>query len=204
MSEITAIAGTVTNEVTGLPASGVCVYLYVHGGARTSDPGVCTGPSGQYVLPVASAGSYDVAFFDPSGSYATQWSSDEYFQAQANAVGVVAKQLTQGVNAAMLPLGAISGTVTGTGSTATCVYADYASGPEAGDYAGLGACTDGSGDYTIAGMLPGLTYKVGFYPPGESTPTDNWYNGATSETTATAVAVSAGQTTTGIDNANHS
>jgi len=203
MPEITAITGTVTDSVTSAPIANVCVYLYAHGGARTTDPGVCTGADGTYVLPVATAGSYDVAFIDTGGTHATQWETNQYFQPQANAVTVIANQLTQGTNAALQPYGAISGTVTGTGNTATCVYADYASGPNIGQYAGIGSCTDSSGDYTLTPILPGLTYKIGFYPPGKVAPTDNWYNAATSEATATPVTVNAGQTTTGINNANH-
>ena len=203
MGEITAITGTVTDSVTAAPIANVCVYLYAHGGARTADPGVCTGSSGTYVLPVAATGSYDVAFLDTSGAHATQWSSGQDFQAQATAVTVTANHLSAGTNAAMRAFGAISGTVTGTGNTATCVYADYASGPKALLYTGVGSCTNASGVYTLPNLLAGLTYKIGFYPPGKASPTNNWYNGAASEATATAVAVSAGQTTTGINNANH-
>jgi len=118
-------------------------------------------------------------------------------------VTVVANHLTTGTNTTMPPFGAITGTVTGTGNTATCVYADYASGPNIGQYSGIGSCTNSSGAYTLTHLLPGLTYKIGFYPPGKATPTDNWYNAATSEATATPVTVNAGQTTTGINNANH-
>ena len=202
MGEITAITGTITDSVTNAPIANVCVYPYAHGGARTADVGVCSDAQGHYRLPIAAAGSYDVAFLDTSGVHATQWSAGQDFQAQATAVTVTANHLTT-TNAAMRAFGAISGTVTGTGSTATCVYADYASGPNTLQYSGAGSCTNGSGVYTLSKLLPGLTYKIGFYPPGKATPTNNWYNGAATEATATAVAVSAGQTTTGINNANH-
>ncbi len=194
------IAGSVTDSVTHAPLAGICVYLYTTAGVRTSDPGTCTNAAGNYVMAVANPGSYDVAFFDPSATYLTQWSGGSYTQAGATAVTVTAGQLTGGVGAAMSMPGSITGTVThasGGGAYASvCVYADNApTGSSTGSYTGIGSCTDSTGSFTLSGFAPG-TYKLGYYPPGQASPTTHWYNNASSEATATVVTVTSGATTT--------
>lgn len=100
---VTTITGTVTDHASGSPISGVCVYLYAAGGSRTADPGVCTGADGTYRLPVAAAGSYNVAFLDPTAAHATQWYNGAATQAGATAVSVTANQSTPNINASMTP-----------------------------------------------------------------------------------------------------
>ena len=194
------IAGSVTDSVTHAPIAGICVYLYTTAGARTTDPGTCTNAAGNYVMAVANPGSYDVAFFDPSATYPTQWSGGSYTQGGATAVTVTAGQLTGGVGAAMSMPGSITGTVThasgGGAYAAVCVYADNApTGSSTGPYAGIGACSDTSGSFTLSGFAPG-TYKLGYYPPGQASPTTHWYDNASSEATAKVVTVTSGATTT--------
>lgn len=69
-----------------------------------------------------------------------------------------------------------------------CVYVDRLDG----SYAQLSSCTGADGTYAFAGVSP-EGYKLGYYPPGEPSPTRFWYLGASSEATATPVEVGAGE-----------
>ena len=102
MTEPTEITGTVTSA-SGTPLANICVYLYASGpsGARTGDTGTCTNSSGQYSMPVASAGSYNVVFYDPQGLYLTQWYRGQATEATANPITVTGGATTAGVDAAM-------------------------------------------------------------------------------------------------------
>jgi acid phosphatase len=203
MTEMTGVAGKVTDSSTGQAVSGVCVYPYSTSGVRTADSGTCTDANGNYVLSLG-AGSYEIAFYDPAGKYMTQWANGQASQAGANTVTVTAGQ-TAIANAAMVGLGTLTGSVTQatSGSPAyagVCVYLDTApAGSASGAYAGFGACTDSSGAFTMSGIPPG-TYKAGYYTPGQpqgagAAPTGHWYNGAASEATATVITVTSDQST---------
>ncbi|HLI55652.1 MAG TPA: hypothetical protein VKY26_01340, partial [Actinomycetota bacterium] len=103
LSDVTLITGTVTDQASGLPVANICLYLYAAGGARTADPGVCTLSNGSYALPVAAAGSYDVAFVDPTATHTTQWWNGAATQGAATPVPVTANQTAGGINAALAP-----------------------------------------------------------------------------------------------------
>lgn len=198
MAEVTGVSGVVTDSVTGAPLANICVYPYTTGGTRTADTGTCTNADGSYILPL-SAGSYDLAFFDPAGSYQTQWSGGSTTQGGATAVTVVSGQ-TASSSPQMNQLATITGAVTQStaGNAAypgVCVYLDdYPSGA----FSGYGNCTQSNGVFTITGVAPG-SYTVGYYTPSQpqgpgAPPTGYWYNGASSEATATPVQVSPGTT----------
>ena len=194
------ISGTVTHAA-GAPLANVCVYLYGSGasGARTSDPGVCTNSSGVYVLNVAAAGSYNVAFFDPSGNYVTQWYSGAGSEASASPVSVSSGGQTMGVDAVMSGTTEITGTVTnasGAPLSNICVYL-YGSGASGARTSDTGVCTDATGAYAMDVASAG-SYNVGFYDPSGNYLTQ-WYSGSASEAGATAVSVTAGAHTTGIN-----
>jgi protocatechuate 3,4-dioxygenase beta subunit len=199
-AEPTEIAGTVTNG-SGSPVANVCVYLYGSGpaGARTGDTGTCTDASGDYVMNVAAAGSYNVAFYDPSGTYLTQWYAGASSEAGATAVSVTAGAVTSGVNATMSGSTEIAGTVTngsGTGLANICVYL-YGSGAGGARTGDPGTCTDASGNYVMS-VAAGGSYNVAFFDPSGGYNTQ-WYSGAGSEASATAVSVTAGAHTTGVN-----
>jgi protocatechuate 3,4-dioxygenase beta subunit len=195
------ITGTVTSA-SSTPLANVCAYLYASGptGGRTTDKGVCTNSAGQYTMPVAAAGSYNVVFEDSTGTYPYQWYHGQTSEATANAVTVTAGATTSGVNATLtLPSTAITGTVTN-GSSAplanVCVYL-YHSGPTGGRTSDKGVCTNSAGRYTMPVAAAG-SYNVVFEDSTGTYPYQ-WYNGQTSEATASPVTVTAGATTSGVN-----
>jgi protocatechuate 3,4-dioxygenase beta subunit len=196
MTGVTQITGTVTNS-SSTPVANVCVYLYGAGatGARTSDPGACTNSAGQYTMHVAAAGSYNVAFFDPSGTYVTQWSRGQASEATANPVVVTAGATTTGVNAALTGVTRIVGTVTNTSGTPLsniCVYL-YAAGATGARTSDTGVCTNAAGGYSMPVAAAG-SYNVAFFDPS-GTHATVWANGHPSEATANPVAVTSGAQT---------
>jgi protocatechuate 3,4-dioxygenase beta subunit len=200
MSGPTQITGTVTST-SGAPLSNVCVYLYASGGtgARTGDTGVCTNSAGQYAMNVATAGSYNVAFYDPSGTFPTQWYNGAASEAAATLVTVSSGAVTSGIDATMSGPTQITGTVTsGSGAPLSnvCVYL-YASGATGARTGDTGTCTNSSGQYVMNVASPG-SYNVAFYDPSGTFPTQ-WYNGAASEAAATPVTVSSGAVTSAIN-----
>ncbi len=209
MGEVQAVTGTVTDAHTDAAIAGVCAYLYTTAGQRTADPGTCTGANGTYTMPVATPGTYVIGFLDPSGTHVTTWSGGATTEASATPVTVIA-----GTNTADVAMGEVQGiagvvtsSATGQGLSGVCVYADYASGPNAGSYSGVGSCTGADGSYLLSGLAAG-TYAIGYYLPGQAQggsapPTTYWYDGtgtttATTEAASTPVAVVAGVTTPGI------
>jgi hypothetical protein len=200
LTGVTQITGKVTNGA-GTPVANVCVYLYAAGatGARTSDPGACTTAAGTYTMGVSAAGSYNVAFFDPSGTYVTQWATGKASEATANPVVVTAGATTAAVNATLTGVTRITGTVTSMSGTALpniCVYL-YASGATGARTADPGVCTNASGSYSLP-VAAGGSYNVAFYDPS-GTYVTQWANGKSSEASANAVTVTSGAQTAGVN-----
>jgi hypothetical protein len=194
LGEVQGISGTVTEAGTAKPIAGVCVYVYTTGGDRTSDPAVCTDSQGRYAQPVATTGSYDLAFYDPSGSHNTIWSGNAADEAHATPVAVTANRTTAGADAAMTGIQGISGTVTDakTGFTVSgaCVYLYTPGGHRTSD---PGVCTGSGGTYVLPVASAG-SYLVAFVDPsGDHVPT--WSGNAGDEAHATPVTVSTARST---------
>jgi hypothetical protein len=191
------ITGMVTDAHTHVPLSGICASLYTTAGVRTADPQACSDSNGSYTMTVASSGSYDVAF---SGSpYVAQWYNTQATQGSATAVTVAAGATTPGIDAAMVPqpgniTGMVSDAHTHVALSGICASLYTTAGVRTGDPQ---ACTDTHGSYSMAVASPG-SYKVSFSGANYST---QWYNGAATQGAATAVAISPGATTPGIDGA---
>ncbi len=104
------ITGTVTDAVSQADLANICVYLYPVGNGSTASAATCTLAGGGYNLGGVASGSYDVAFADPSGAYATQWytgsAGGATSQSGATAVTVPTGNGTlSGINAAMSEAG---------------------------------------------------------------------------------------------------
>jgi hypothetical protein len=193
----TSVQGTVTDSVSHAPLGNVCAYLYRASDGGYSGYGTCTDAAGQYVLNGMPAGSYVLGFYDSTGQHLTQWSAAKATKAAADPFTLTQGQSLTGVGASMDALASISGTVRNASAqpvSNVCVYADDATG----SYTGLGSCTDSSGQFTITGFAPG-SYKIAYYPPGTASPSPYWYPNASSEQTASAVTLTAGQHASGID-----
>ena len=202
------VSGRVTDAQTGAPIAGVCVYLYTIAGVRTADTGFCTDTNGYYTESVATPGTYDVAFFDPSGLHITQWSGGAALQTGATAVTIAANTDTVGVNAPMAPavtmgiMGSVTNAATGAPLPGVCVYLYTLAGTRTSD---PGTCTSpNNGNYLMNVASPG-TYKVAFTDPSGGPLASNgnyyatqWFGGAATEVAATTVTVTSGKATENI------
>lgn len=192
-----SISGTVTDENTGEFLDDVCVEfvdaLYGPFGI------VCTDSSGSYVIDGLPPGEYKLHVYDfGSRGYLDEWYDDQLDFDSADFVTVTADQKTQGVDVALGLGGSVNGTVTSenTGEPLedVCVrlYAD--------SYDGGGMDrTDASGQYTVDGLRAD-DYRVFFrdcnYPVAY---VSEWYDAEPDIGSATLVAVTAKEKTTGID-----
>jgi hypothetical protein len=203
------LTGDVTNASGGAALANMCVYLYPVGVSTNASYATCTGANGTYALNGVAPGSYDVAFADPAGVYATQWynatSGGAATQSGASAVTLTGGQLTSGIDAALSQVaqGAVSGTVTdasgGAGLTNMCVYLYPVGVSSAASYA---SCSTSGGSYQIGGVASG-SYDVAFADPSGAY-TTQWYTGsaggASSQSGAVAITVPSGnQTLSGIN-----
>ena len=222
-----ATAGGVTGTVddaSSHPLDGVNVEIFSPGGSYAG--AATTGPSGTYSVPGLMTGTYDVCFLastasEPTGGSSTTGYLDQCYNdvswngtsspSGTTAVEVEAGSNTVGINAALATAGGISGTVDDASShpldgVAVDVYS--AGGSEVGY-----GTTGSNGTYAVQGLTTG-TYDVCFAastygePTGGSSATgylDQCYknvswDGSTSEASgATAIEVTAGSNTSGIN-----
>jgi hypothetical protein len=182
-----SVQGLVTDSVTGLPLSGVCVYLYLTSGSYAGT-GSCTTVAGGYALTGVAVGSYTVAVFDPSGSHPTTWFGGVMSQSGASSFEVSEGVVSSNVDVAVGELPGISGVVrdaaTAGGVVGACVYATQTVGG-AGHYATCVTSADGS--YGLTGLATG-SYDIAFFDPA-----------GLHITTHVAATVAAGVTTTGVN-----
>jgi hypothetical protein len=195
------ITGTVKSS-TGAVLQGICVTAGPANGVGERSWSGVTGSNGTYSVAGLPTGSYAVAFEPGCGSgpnWLEQWSKDSSTLAGAQSVSVKAGSTTAGVDAALLPGGEITGTVTapgGAGLPGICVYAVTRSGRTLA-YASSGT----GGAYVLAG-LPTGSYDVEFEAACEFTSANyatQWWNGAATQAVATGVAVTAGKTVAAIN-----
>ena len=193
-----AISGTVQSDGTDL--AGICVSAQATGSSGGSGFAT-TGSDGTYSITGLPADDYEVEFSTGcgnSGNYETQWYDNVSSESSATPVSVTAGSTTSGINDDLAVAGAISGTVQsdGTDLAGICVSAQAT-----GSSGGSGFATTGSdGTYSITG-LPADDYEVEFSTGcGNSGNYETqWYDNVSSESSATPVSVTAGSTTSGID-----
>jgi lysophospholipase L1-like esterase len=197
------LSGTVTDAITGSPIEGVCVYADSRDGG-SGYGSATTASDGTYTIVGLATGSYVVEFSPCEGSstnYLTQFYDDATDEASATAVSVTAGGGTVGIDAALQQSatfwGTVTDAVTGEPIEGVCVYADPSDGGS-----GSGAATTASdGTYTIDTGLAAGSYEVEFDPceGSGSSYVKQFYDGATSESSAKAVNVTAGASTESID-----
>ncbi|MGI8761621.1 MAG: carboxypeptidase regulatory-like domain-containing protein [Jatrophihabitantaceae bacterium] len=215
-----AISGTV-RDASG-PVSNVQIDIFDSSGNQLYNEYVSTGSDGTYTVTGLAAGSYFVCF-NSSGSsgfsatgYLDQCYSGKAWDGQtppmsatATAVAVSTGAVTSKVNATLAPAGAIAGTVRDASGPVSSVQVEVFDAQGNLLY-NDGASTGSDGTYTVPGLAAG-SYFVCFNASGASgsSPTgyldqcysaDAW-DGQTPPTsaTATAVVVSNGALTPGID-----
>ena len=197
-----SIAGVVESS-TG-PLADICVTVQTIDGAFAGASS--SGSDGTYQVSNLNAGTYNVWFSDCNnlGGFSGRFFDNTTFGTSsyqsAAPVVVVAGVTTQNVNVTMVGGGVVTGTVTGTGNlplSGICVSAESSSG-------GYGSQPTGaSGTYSISGIpsgaytiqfsdCSGSGWATAYYESGQS-------NGTAEFVKATAVAVTYGQTTSGIN-----
>jgi hypothetical protein len=211
------ISGTVLGGPGATPQAGVCVVAVPVNPNGSFTEGISRA-GGKYRIDGLGAGEYQLYFddpfcFDPDtvAGGAPQWYNDQPTQATASDVKVTAGAVTSGVGATLGKDGVISGTVTNQSSASVageCVTAypvspvpdplyDETIQPATG-------VTASDGSYAIIGLLPGQ-YQVQFTTGcGDSGYQSQWWNGASSASTATTITVGTGATITGKNATLHS
>ncbi len=198
------LAGTITGTVTSstkVPVAGICVQANLANG-NSSEEGfsAVTSAAGTFALTGLPTGTYWVQYSPGcgfSGNWLLQWRSGASTLGAAASVPVSNGKTTGGVDATLEPGGQISGKVTGPGGTGLgdiCVEADNSSG----DYEGS-VETGPSGGYTISGLRTG-GYDVVFRGCGANY-APVWWGGSAVQSAAKPVAVTAGKTVAGVNQA---
>ncbi len=201
ISQVLPVGGTISGTVTDSsnhPLAGVVASVYdASGGIVVS---ATTNSSGAYSVAGLNAGAYEVGFTDLSGHHISVFYSGKASIVSANTVDVATSAPTTNVNQKMASsapppaTGAISGLVTDSGGH-TLAGVEVTVFDSSGNFVNSGQ-TGSAGTYTISG-LPTGSYKAGFFPTGNYLP--QYYNGASSLTSATAVSVAAPNTTPNIN-----
>jgi hypothetical protein len=188
------IAGTVTDR-HGQGLAGVVVTATTPDSRQIAS----TDAAGRYTLGGLASGSYTVEV-DPSGlpgdlvAVAYRQRSPD---ATPDAVSVAAGEVTSGIDAQLTAGGRITGTVTA-GSGAPATGASVMLTDSGGEPVSRWGSVRPDGTYAITNLAPG-TYQVRFDGPPGAGDIEQYYTGADSPATATAVSVTSGAATSGID-----
>ena len=194
-----SIAGSVSDEGTKAPISGIWVCATDHEG--TTERCAHSGDGGSYVLNGLPSGKYSVEFEGTNlVSYLHEFYEDAPEWAAATDVSVTAPTPTAGIDAELAPGAGISGRVTDpvTGAPAADVFVCANEQPP-GEFQGC-AYTHADGTYAI-GSLPAGTYLVafelGYYPGGLWA--EQWWNGAATMAEADPIELAPPEARSGID-----
>lgn len=200
-----SITGTVTDAVTAAPLNGANVQVYSSTGQFLK--GSNTNGSGFFTLSGMTAGSY---FVRTSLSSAFNY-LDEVFDnitcapcdvTIGTAVVVTAGATTGGINFALAPGGAISGTVTDAGTAAALSGITVQIFPSTGGSAVRSGSTNASGFFNLTGLATG-SYFARTSVPAAQNYVDEIYDNLVAAgriiTAGTPIAVTAGATHSGVD-----
>lgn len=160
------ITGTVTAGDSGLPLTGVYVYVYTATTRSRYDylASDTTDGNGDYTIGGLATGAYYL-LFDPeyggSENYQPEYYADQASLATATGVNVAAPSTTGSVNAALIRGGSITGRVTVEGSGAPYEDVLVRAYLTPADWLAYDF-SDADGQYILAG-LPTGTYQVEFY-----------------------------------------
>lgn len=186
------ITGRVTDRATGAGIPGVAVVLMKASSSAWVASGY-TDSSGDYSITGLSNGGYKVRF--SNSEYLERWSGNKERAREAEIVQVSAPDTATGVDVAMVKGGVIDGTVSDRASGQPLPHVQVAvvrvNSGENVDY----AVTDGSGKYRSVG-LPSGDYSVRFMAFGYA---PRWFDGKSNASSATAVTVTAPETSSGVD-----
>jgi len=186
------IAGKVINSANGNNLQGICVSGQQQNqfGGGGFPAFAQTASDGTYAIKNLSSGAYQVTFSgcqNSAGSWVQQLWESASAQNTATALNVTAPNSVTAIDAAMVAGGTITGTVTGGGSPqpGICVSVDTGQpGMFGGGGSSLNTSTDNSGNYSLAGVPVGHSYKIRFDNTRNCPSQGNfgswvaqWYNG---------------------------
>jgi hypothetical protein len=188
-----SITGLVTSAATHAALTGICAAA--QNVAQQDDFGFgVSGRQGRYVISGLNSGRYEIEFFPCGGGSLAG-------QVRPALVTVAAPRQTRGIGAAMGAGGSIEGHVT-SGSPAAPGQALCVDAFGAGGGFASAAVTDAAGLYRIPN-LPAGRYLVYVGDPacpfGPYNVVPQWYAGQASRAGATAVTVTGGRVTSGVD-----
>lgn len=198
-----SVSGHVTSQAGGTPLDGVCVLLLPVKADGVSGFAVTDG-HGRYVATQLEAGNYRAYIADPNCNefsdevppFAPQWYNGQPAQAAATVVHVSSGGATTGINGALTPFGAVTGTVETQAHTPVsgeCVTAvPFRAAPDpVSDVPAQQevAVTNHTGGYTLTTLMPGR-YKVEFSSGcGASGFATQWWDNAGSAKSAKVITV---------------
>jgi len=186
------ISGTITSVASGNPVSDIEVCALSTEGVGEG----CTDSEadGKYTLLGVAPGKHKVEFASNSQSYETQYYNDKSSLEDANPVEVSEATTTEGINAAMVAPGEVTGRVTneaGTSGIAGIQVCAYGVGAPFIDRC---ADTASNGEYQLSGLASG-SYKVQFYAPHGLNYIEQYYPGKSSYEEGETVIASSGTVT---------
>jgi uncharacterized surface anchored protein len=204
------VSGTITDASTTDDVQGAVVSIF-----DPNNPGIdvaqsCTAANGSYTLEGIPSGTYSLEF-DTTDSfcgapqnYVTQYYNDEPTADSANSFTLTPGPTPVTFNAALVPGGTISGTVTDAASSSALpgVEVDLYSDANFQDFL-RETCSAGNGSYSFSNLAP-ASYYVEFETgnsncsAGASYVTQ-YYNGVTASSSASAVLLMPGGSRTGIN-----
>ncbi|MGX9728297.1 MAG: MSCRAMM family protein [Candidatus Electronema sp. VV] len=188
-----AVGGSISGKMTDAAGNGLVGGVDVYDLDYNWAGDAITAADGSYTVIGLRAGSYKVLFY-ADGNYTSEWYNDKASFESADAVAVTSGGAVSGINAELGVGGSISGKMTDAAGNGLVggvdVYdLDY-------NWAGY-TWTAADGSYTVIGLRAG-SYKVLLYADDESYNRE-WYNDKASFETADVVAVTDGNTTSGIN-----
>lgn len=191
------ITGTVT-DTTGTPLVSLCVTAFDARSGAAVDTG-STSSTGTYTLDGLPGGKYVVEFRDCSGgNHVPQWYNGKASSATADVITLTNGVTTTGINAAVAAGGTITGAITDSSGAPLAGGCATAVPVSSGQSGGVSAATGSTGRYSIT-ALPTGSYAVEFLDCTGGNHMPQWFNGQTSQSSANAVSVTAGSTTTAIN-----
>jgi 5-hydroxyisourate hydrolase-like protein (transthyretin family) len=189
------ITGTVTDASSHAAVANAFVAAYDSSGSFGGF--ATTASDGTYTISSLATGSYKVGF--DGGNYLPQYYNNKATLASAEPVAVTAGSPTPGINAAMQPAGQITGTVTDASSHAA-IKGIFVRVYDSTGKRVAGGRTASDGTYTTFPLLATGSYKVAFLTGSSGGNYDfQYYNSRATWASADPVAVTGGQTRSGIN-----
>jgi len=149
-------AGSVTGRVTdsGAPLAGITVAAYNDDGSQRA--ATQTDPAGAYVL-LLPAGSFRIAAYDNSITYATQFYRSRNVFSEGTPVSVATAQITRAIDFSLVRGTRFNGTITDRSNGTAISGISVAAYDQAGNVVATGT-SDATGNYTL--VVPSGNYKL--------------------------------------------